>query len=165
MSALVGMQWCSACEPPRFKWTVGDIKDVPERRCLHCGKNTIEARFVAEGLAGLRRELGAWALGQGSRASDRAWLSRRRAIVRQKFDIVVGWWSKQPSLPKDAKRALDSYRNRGKPTGSPPTEEVSRPVSTEQRMLDPKRLHDLAEQMKRLAEEERTERARAKPRK
>lgn len=152
---MVGLQWCSACDAPRFKWQVQDVEDVPDV-CLSCGQGAVQARFAAERLTELRRALGEWARGEGRSGADQSWLNRRRAHVRQRFDQVIGWWDRQPTRPPELQRLLREYHNRGRPRLEPPVDPAGEPdagLPVDARRLDAERLHELTQHLKSLADE------------
>lgn len=156
---MVGLQWCSACDAPRFKWSVRSVDDIPDV-CWHCGEVAVEIVLVADGLSELRRQLGDWARGAGRSRGDQGWLNRRRAHVRERFDQVIGWWERQPTRPPELQRLLREY-HRGGRLQTEPLEHASDQSTAER--LAPARLHELTEQMKSLAEEERLVRESSKP--
>jgi len=155
---MVGLQWCKPCKGPRFKWSVRDVDEIPER-CLECGKDEVEVRLVAENLAELRRAVGQWALGDNRPSGHAGWLNRRKTRVQERFDQVIGWWTKQESQPAEFKRLLREYRNRGKPldqiTASEP-EITRRAGNSSRKRLDADRLHELTQQLKAAAEQDKT---------
>lgn len=164
---MVGLQWCAACDAPRFRWSVCGRESIP-MTCWHCGTEAIEARLVAESLAQLRRELGDWALGAQRRRAG--WthesVNRRRSHVRAKFDTVLGWWIRQPNRDPELARLLTDYHNRARVhvDGNASHEPADAVDQAQPKMLDPSRLHELTEQTRVMAEEARAERKIKKPR-
>ena len=162
---MAGLQWCKACDGPRFKWRVRDIEDIPDN-CWDCGQEEVEVRLVADSLVELRRALGQWALSDNRTRGNRSSLNRRRAHVRERFDQVIGWWAKQPSRPPEFRKLLRDYKNRGRPQADlarlslQPAHEAHGPA---RQRLDADRLHELTEQLKSQAEEERTTRENKTP--
>lgn len=159
---MVGLQWCNACDAPRFKWRVRDLADVPEA-CWYCGQEEVQVRLVADDLSELRRSLGDWARGDRRTRSDESWLNRRRTHVRDRFDQVIGWWERQPNAPAELRRLLREYHNRGRQQIEPPEREARSSEMAGAERLQSTRLHELTEQLKLLAEEERIKRESAKP--
>lgn len=160
---MVGVQWCKACEGPRFKWHVRNVEDIPEH-CLDCGGDEVEVRLVGDTLTNLRRALGQWALGDDRTSGHASWLNKRRARVQERFDQVIGWWAKQPSQPPEFKKLLREYRNRGRPRVDPEAEPgaahrepgaAHRERGPVRKRLDADRLHELTEKLRAEAEEER----------
>lgn len=156
---MVGLQWCDNCGVPRFRWNVRDLERVREE-CWSCGRR-VQARFVGDGFADLRRQLSEWAVG-GRTQRIPLHAHRRRDHVRDKFDVMVRYFEKQEDNPPELKRLLTEYHNRGQkaPAWTPPA------VPAEKRnapLVEPGRLHDLAEGLRPLAMESRAERERTKP--
>lgn len=159
---MVGLQWCKVGDAPRFKWHVRDIEDIPGT-CWYCGQEDVEVCLVADSLLQLRRDLGEWARGN-RRTGDQSWLNRRRTHVRERFDQVIGWWERQPNPSPELRTLLKEYHDRGRPQTDAPRQETSRRIEHPQgERLHPDRLHELTEQLKSLAEEERTTRESTKP--
>ncbi len=95
--------------------------------------------------------------------SDESWLNRRRSHVRDRFDQVIGWWERQPNASAELRRLLRECHNRGRQQIEPPEQEARSSEMAGAERLQPTRLHELTEQLKLLAEEERIKRESAKP--
>jgi hypothetical protein len=154
---MVGLQWCKACDGPRFKWSVRDVDDIPER-CLDCGKDQVEVHLAANSLSELRKGIGQWALGDSRPGRHASWLNRRKAHVQTRFDQVIGWWAKQESQPPEFKTLLKEYRTRGRPQYAPPDDAERGRSDRASPILAADRLHQLTEELKALAAEEKKSR-------
>ena len=155
---MIGVQWCDECDAPRFKWSCGGIHDVPSS-CYYQTDHTVALRFVADGLAEARRKLAAFAHGSIKGSPHSGARSRRRTHVRERFDQVIGWWARQPTVPRELMVLLREYNNRGR-SSQAAGERTSAALPETGRLVDVVLLHSLTEEMKALAEQER---AREKP--
>ena len=147
--SMIGLQWCSNCDAPRFGWSILSLDEIPTK-CWDCGQDAVAVRLTADRIADLRRELGLWALGDQRRRAGGAHesVNRRRSHVQERFDQVLGWWAKNPRRHPELLRLLREYRYRGRVTPEPiPSNDADdAPEDYEHSLLDPDRLHELTEQ-------------------
>ena len=155
---MIGVQWCDDCDAPRFKGSCGGLHDVPSS-CYYQTDHTVALRFVADNLAEARRKLAAFAHGSVKGSPNSGARSRRRTHVRERFDQVIGWWARQPTVPRELTVLLREYNNRGR-RNQVPAVSASAGSSGTGRLVDVALFHSLTEEMKALADQER---AREKP--
>lgn len=152
---MIGVQWCDECDAPRFKWSCGGIHEVP-RNCYYQTDHTVALRFVAESLREARRKLATFAHGSVTGSPNSSARSRRRTYVRERFDQVIGWWARQPTIPKELRLLLREYNDRAANRQETGSGAASAGSSNAENLLDVALLHSLTEEMKALAEQERS---------